>query len=629
MGSLSVLPPHALDQILGQVACSYLVIRLWLCGDRKFNVKLSKGLSLLALNGHLFSDSPFPRLVFEFHQLRYLTVSSPKRLTRATFRWPEIVKMLPRSLESLTISHNDDVNDLPWPAMESLSRLHTFVMQGPVVNYFPSSIFPALPASLTKLSAPLDFHYPSGDRAPLSNLPRALLILQGFKLSFVQYQTNAAAESFASDLLNAPPNLQLFEPVLWPQSYAAQVAPSEEWILPSLTELDWARIPTPYWTQPLALSLLSKPSINLQTLRIHFADLQADSLPRSLTTLSLHIYRATDLLSQIKLLPRSLTSLSLSSEARLHHNEEHFGAWATVDGCQWPPDLIDLALVGSAVPSQHLANLPQTINKLSIAIAHTLQKSVSTKLLPPSLTDLQLTTFSKVSLDFDHLKTCILIPQQGPGEDEYTLDNLAPASLTHLVIPMKFRADRPNSKPPTLPAGLTTLCVSSWPCSWFECLPRGLQHFETETLDGTSESPLTASGRLFDALPPSLKQLKVTGRTSTTPNSSVLPPQNFDSVPSLQVLVLLMPVHSSFLHLVPRSLTHLEFMPRSIKEESLPLLPPRLNTFIALVHGRNVFYSKSLASKLPLAALVSFRDAHPDQVLEVAKKRIQSAAKHI
>lgn len=52
MQLVSDLPPYVLDQILGACDSSYVFIKLWLCGDRKLNDKLSMGLTLLDLKCH-------------------------------------------------------------------------------------------------------------------------------------------------------------------------------------------------------------------------------------------------------------------------------------------------------------------------------------------------------------------------------------------------------------------------------------------------------------------------------------------------------------------------------------------------------------------------------------------------
>ena len=96
-------PSEVLSQIFGSKDSSYLVIKIWLCGSTTLNKKLSNGLARFDLSLHRFATCKFPRLVFEFYNLRHFALRSLKPLRSDPSDWTEVMKSLPKTLVSLSL----------------------------------------------------------------------------------------------------------------------------------------------------------------------------------------------------------------------------------------------------------------------------------------------------------------------------------------------------------------------------------------------------------------------------------------------------------------------------------------------------------------------------------------------
>lgn len=102
MQAISDLPPFVIDQILGFRDTSFVVIKLWLCGDKRFNAKLSEGLTYFHLQSHPYAKPKFPRIVSNLRSLRHFSIFAYGSLA-PQHKWPGIVRSWPSSLESLAI----------------------------------------------------------------------------------------------------------------------------------------------------------------------------------------------------------------------------------------------------------------------------------------------------------------------------------------------------------------------------------------------------------------------------------------------------------------------------------------------------------------------------------------------
>lgn len=113
MTLISSLPPFLIDQIIGTASTSYVVIKLWLCGDQNFNEKLSKGVTFIDLKSHPLSACEFPRIVSQLQSLRHLSLSTHQGLRDCYSNWPEVVRTFPNTLESLSLSF-EDAGECVW-----------------------------------------------------------------------------------------------------------------------------------------------------------------------------------------------------------------------------------------------------------------------------------------------------------------------------------------------------------------------------------------------------------------------------------------------------------------------------------------------------------------------------------
>ena len=190
MVSLCDLPPFVIDQVIGTRDTSYVVIKLWLCGNRQHHSKLSTGLTFLELQGHPLGTFCFPKLIKHLRSLRMFSISGNWSLIRKGEPHTSLIESLPPTLEHLTLCPEHDVPKLIWnqvivtqyprgpsesidlealfPRLKSL-KFYSWA-------YFTSDFFPALPSSLTSLDASIELT-PS-DTILMSALPPNLRILR-------------------------------------------------------------------------------------------------------------------------------------------------------------------------------------------------------------------------------------------------------------------------------------------------------------------------------------------------------------------------------------------------------------------------------------------------------------------
>lgn len=97
------LPAELVDAILGQDMSS-CVIKLWNCGDRSMQHKISTGITKMTLVDHReHTSNRFPKFITELRSLRELTVDRDGRLMPYYLDIPKHVRCLPSTLTKLTI----------------------------------------------------------------------------------------------------------------------------------------------------------------------------------------------------------------------------------------------------------------------------------------------------------------------------------------------------------------------------------------------------------------------------------------------------------------------------------------------------------------------------------------------
>ena len=362
---ISDFPPYVIDQIVGVQDASYVVIKLWLCGNSKLNDKLSKGLTFLDLKCHPLGRCKFPRLISQLVSLRHLAIFSFSNLVETFHDWPKIMRSLPHTLEYLAITSYDfddciwnsvDVDHVPETTytrgkshaieFETLfPRLHTLVIHLAVhLASVSPELIPALPASLTRLDAGLGLSYKNGSEnnidndgsvgdgsnqsltiSHLSRLPPNIVHLGG-PISW-SWTSSEGFDAMSRDFANAPPSLQtinLCRALPWKRDTDDDEAAFEYWLPKSLVELDWSHSYSPHWSPTLARTMPSQ----LHTLHLGHIDLRSfdntytnwiADLPRSLTSFTVHRPQNSSPLDFVKygqFLPPKLTHLSFSNAWR-------------------------------------------------------------------------------------------------------------------------------------------------------------------------------------------------------------------------------------------------------------------------------------------------------------------------
>ena len=611
-------PSEVLSQIFGSKYSSYLVIKIWLCGSSTLNKKLSNGLTYLDLALHQFATCRFPRLVFEFYNLRHFAISSSTFLRQSVHRqsdWTHIMKSLPKTLVSLHLDCPDsqhclsdfEANEENPPALNIASLLPCLQTLN-IRESIPSDRFAFLPPTLTDLTADIQLPYNSPDTSlcrPLSQLPRGLLRLNGdlrwCVLDAWKREMPEAIELLRADLLNVPPHLQYFPTTSLP----TQVM-NEDFRFPkSLTAITMARIRCLHWTP---LSALQVPPNSLHTLEISvdmrlFATSHTNwvsELPRSLTNLVVKVELfAIEFTSFSHCLPPKLTHLSFLDETT-SDSRPPLGDWSCIDtndvenGNHWPKSLTSLKLGSCLSSSFDLAKLPSTLLNLNMATSkysHWVAEPVliDSERLPPLLTELTLASEKPLQIQLCNLQCltklqdCRLSGNIVQSEDASSpSDPSEPSAVSALSMTSLYTSQH-----------LTALLVPTWHCDCFKLLPRGLKHLEIYDIFGLVTSPLLATHDVFKDLPTSLISLALRFRDSEfetydddweyvepTPPPKI-PPQRLDHLSSLCTLIMEAAiVPSAMIRMLPASLLTLQLQIEEWNESDHLHFPPRIELLL-------------------------------------------------
>lgn len=675
MQVISDLPPHVIDQIIGNPDSSFVVIRLWLCGDKIFNDKLSKGVTLIDLKSHPLSTSTVPRIISQLRSLRHIKLYSSSGLVKEVKEWPGIMRSLPNTLESLAIHSYSDCgycllnwseytrfNYINYPRGESdvieletlFPCLHTLTLastEHATPSYGPS-LFPALPTSLTRLEAAIELYYDSPSSSYLSQLPPNIVHMTG-PISWTRDDDLSEDEFFETirrDFANAPPSLETFKPGTsqpWAKEEDVSSSFAECWLPKSILEVDYTDYSCPHWSPSLARTLpqnlhtLSLGDINMDSFDDTHTNWIAD-LPRSLTKLfSYAPHSGIDFVRYAQYLPPKLADLTLVAESE--ESRGISGDWSTLPIGNsavsfWPSTLTSLTLTNFWIEPSEIANLPGMITSLVLSVSTTIEvedgeplPSFETSQFPPNLTYLRLEWTSNLNLVISakklvHLKSCRLTLK-----DEELYDEISVAQLSNLPSSLRFLhlhnlgIESPLQDDLVLPLpNLRRLEARHIDYEMFELLPRSLIYLDVIYLYNISESPLLAEGHLFKHLPPSLKYLLVKGKSEDLPKDFELAAQRFDHLPALLSLCLACTpnMSSKMLRAIPRSILVLKLSISELNEDDLPYLPPRLyHLFIPKM-------TPALAKCMSLRSLASLNKEVSDEIVSIAKNRVRQAAVH-
>lgn len=565
--TLSRLPPDCLGLLFNDLSCSYLILRLWKCGDLLLNSKLAKSIAHIDLKHHERFRCHFPRLLSNFPQLRILSLSTKAANMSANDPSFEDLKALPKTLESLRVPATVLLDRSRYrPFANDLGRLND------VSSLFPSlltlkvdvgpllipklalfgSLFSHLPATLTHLSWPNAF-ITAEKPAFMSVLPRSLTILDT-RLT-LQLRDEEIPASVIFDMAAAPPGLHTITSVeLNPYRLS-----DYHWLPKTVTRcrifnpiISWSGVLTlPQGVTEVVLNLISGfPS-----------DIWTSALSKSLVTLRV----ASKLNSaEIRSLPPSLTSLAFRgffwNESPNLAESQDFPAVA----CVWPSGLTKLECDSFAL-STDLALLPQSLTVLILPNAFI------------EFEDEPGTSYFE-GIDFPPLLTQLYLHVD---ENDFDLMQFDFTSLTALNT-VKLALEVSGAW--ALPTSVTKFTVPRAKVEQLFPLPSALVSLTVEVLRGTAEEFIS----LFSELPPTLKELKLAGlaRIAINPKSqrmaSTIPSTVFNALPDLEVLLIPF-IEQKFessvlreLHEHNHKLLELDLPLTALYREDVPYLLPNL-----------------------------------------------------
>lgn len=553
---LKAFPPEILANVLGRSSSSYLIIRLWKCGDTFLNNRLANCVSYIDLKGgvHL-PNFKLPTIVFKLRHLRYCSIVAFGMLMDHVSNWQTALQRLPSSIETLRLGSADlgpwlaDVTSrgVLLPLSELFPRLHTLALF-PMLPHrqtsrpLLSSEIPALPPTITCFESE---NIKMVDSTLMDKLPKSLLAIQALLI----FTDKVPASFFA----NAPPLLHTINCII-SSPPGNTISPS--WLPKSLTR---ATIPSldPMWdfeavsSYPPLLSELELRNIDFES----FGDSNwLKSLPRNLTRLSfqhsLSGLSSKSLGANIADLPPHLVELHIFNS----YGKQWF-RWKEIQTA------VEIGRANNPIYSFW----PSTLT--SLAIPHSIMRHKHLPLLPSTLLSLRLT----------------LHPEPPPFL-ETPHSNLFPRRLTHLNLLFNKKVGQidPSELLYTFPANLTSLTLNSWSTRWFSLLSRNLTfldmtcsyHFKAELLPQLSDLDL------FADLPPALNHLQLSMPPS--PTHFTLSSKSFSCLPHLKVLYV---HHVNFPSAVLRSLSRaledmdIRLSSTMMDNADIPFIPPKLFNF--------------------------------------------------
>ena len=650
MHALSAVPGDIINQIVSNRDTSYVVIRLWLCGDKRLNNKLSKCVTLIDLKRHPLSTCSFPRIVFGLPSLRHLSLYSLDELANQAQDWSVMMKSLPNTLESLSIHSADWDHSLMDSSSDAIDlgalfpRLHTLKIGPSTTTYGQQALsqLPPLPSSLTYLEAPLGRPFISSTTDLLPQLPPNIVSLCG-PTSWRPLKEGDTIDSVVRGFQSVPASLQVLST---PYAQAWTTDEVFEWSDAKINDVQsfWSRFEEshlPFWSPSLAQAMPP----NLQSLALSSFSTQSFrgsdwvvTLPRTLTNFTTFngFFCTLDFVRYAASLPPNLVTLTLCNNDSF--TKDPFGDWndIQVSNNVWPSTLRTLVMKDFWIEPRAITNLPATLERLyvSFSTSHetfsTRQPVVETSKLPPNLTSLNLGWTNNVELDLNlrnfNIKACALSfmdsnTAMGAGKISRLPDSLTTLHLTDIGLDRTF--DIWFGGIFYLPPNLTRLHVYEINIEMFEHLPRSLQFLQVDYLSGILESSLLAEGHLFMHLPTSTRHFNVLEKSQDLDSGFELGPQRFDHLPLLRSLNLSCAprVSSKLFRNLPRALANLKLGHLILDEDDLPYLPPHLESFYA--DG----LAPSLVAYMSLRSLACLTGG--DLRLEtLARKRIQQASVH-
>lgn len=536
-------------------------------------------------------------MLLQLRSLRNFSIKSNSRLFLDPITLSKTIRMLPPSLEKLSIASQDVLYTLinfdAEATANSLTHISSEYPRGTSRCYDIESVFPrlveltisedladlihptplpyneiaiALPSKLTRLAASnifIDRHSPTF----MSLLPRTLTSID----ATVEIGAPRDDADVLADWNDAPPSLAYISCIRWhtgPENHS--------WVPRSLTG---GRIDN-------ILNPGDKPSVAEQKLR---------TLPSGLLTVAVqqpsNARNSFDHFDLLALLPQSLTELALTlpihnfcvaslpvTLQKLTLIERFNWNWQKIRAQKdeweasrdrpsfWPPELYMLLIRSIPLDPEDVDLIPSYLRELDFSISDRRQRY---SLALPHLQTLK--TLFGYSMKPITIKGNLqkLTTLEMNAQSEFALESIEalPASLTTFIaifpVPLV-----PHSEFWKLPSALTTLHLFTMFSSAFKDLPR--------TLTDLHVLKVSTGPQMFtNTLPTSLRSLRITSKAGAA--RFVMPPDSFSSLIKLESLVVPFTDCSSaiFRHLPP-NLKILQVMMDELNYHDAPFIPARL-----------------------------------------------------
>lgn len=544
---LSNLPSDILGLILSTPASSFLLLRLWKCGDLLLNAKLSAGVTSVDLRHSPVLDSRFPLLLVELLKLRSLSLHSDA----AGFALPRMMSQLPKLSKELhelemsgpwassflkptfVLPPNHDADCAPvltslrgiLPSLQTLRILNT--RQTPDLL----GAIPFLPSSLTCLGR-MHIEISHSHRNIMSVLPRTLVRFEAsihfvFRWTTTNSETKALINAIKMDWAQAPPNLQHIDQIL------CQSCPdSWDWLPKSLLSADIGGF---NWN---ASSMPSFPSVCTtlkNTIHRDSLDFQNIKPPPHLTDIQLSATEISG--ANIAELPRRLTRLVIHNSQELdwrvllppEYLENRIGSMKPpLKPLDWPPHLSVLILSPTSLHQNPLAHLPTTITDLKLIFWRPKNRVVRLNAnifggggLSSNLKRLELQCGSNEGyLSFEIIGTLpsslhsliIKAKSENGAMPRTQIETAFPESLTELELTHEGPHNRKLGSwdvPLKLPSRLTSLKISELASGWLSTLPHTLVKLDLTNLIIPLLTQKVIEMDVFQGLPPNLTYLSI------------------------------------------------------------------------------------------------------------------------
>lgn len=610
---MSFLVPELLDLMLGRPDSSYLVLRLWKCGNRHLQQMLAQGLTYLQLSHVKGMNSEYPRLLSSLKNLRHLSLKAEGKMMKIHMAWKVELPKLSNKLEVLEIQCQDAMFALldfaPGSSGKEIEllqtdrygrgeshlidvgrlfpRLHTLKVLNlkNVLTLMPHD-FAGLPNTLTHISCGR-IQKDATDYEFMALLPRSLRTLDADVI--VNLDPPNILEP-ATELLNdwkrAPPHLEHIRVL------AIMHTDTTAWMPRSLTSCDIVWIES-YQCYTLSSVRTLPPQLRNLNLRKLVSDTFTSEgtdwyreLPKNLTELNLGS-DIRECIASLPHLPKTLLKLAMGRKIAWAELKSAIGmAQANADGKTniWPPALEHLVISADTINSDQASMLSPTLNTLDLQIDNSLFQDdeqemdhnavLDAAVLPSSLRSLKINRcnasisgtmpsgLKSLTLQFD---------EEVFGIATATLDAL-PSSLTHLHLEELKISDlqQPLRK---LPTGLLVLHTDRYVTRDFTFVPRTVTDLDLGHIDFTTRP---TDGDIFAGLPLGLRKLKLRGNIyKTSIFDGALP--TLRAMCNLAELRVQRPVIvTQIFKYLPSSLTTLIIYGEKFSNENIQYLPPHL-----------------------------------------------------